>query len=272
MDIATDWLVTVRDYAHLNSIEMMADGNLLLSFRHLSQVMKVDRATGEVMWRLGGVRSDFIFPDDPYGGPCAQHTAVELANGDIQIWDNGSQVTSTDAEPMCPDPADPDGPRVERPFSRVDRVPAGRDREHRRPGAGDRDPDVQPSSPGSAQRLGGRHVTDNVFVGHRSGADPTAASRRSRSRRPRRRARRCGPGRHGLVLQLPVRSSTPRPTPSRRRSNVANPPRARCTTEGDGPGRRLPVHGPRRLQPRRAADRLGDADGAASTALPARTP
>lgn len=121
VDPAVDGLTTLADYAHLNSIDVTDDGNLLLSFRHLSQVMKVDRRTGAVLWRLGGVRSDFTFPDDPYGGPCAQHTARELANGDIQVWDNGSEVTSTTLEPLCPDPADPTGPRVERAFSRVTR-------------------------------------------------------------------------------------------------------------------------------------------------------
>jgi len=115
MDPDEDGLSGMGDYAHLNSVEVMADGNLLLSFRHTSQVMKVDRTTGEVIWRLGGVNSDFTFPDDPEGGPCAQHTATELANGDIQIWDNGS-IAAVGQGKLCPDPSEPDGPRIDRPF------------------------------------------------------------------------------------------------------------------------------------------------------------
>lgn len=108
------------DNAHLNSIDVMRDGNLLLSFRHLSQVMKVHRSTGEVIWRLGGVRSDFDFPDDPFHGPCAQHTARELDNGDIQIFDNGAALTTQTHTRMCPpDPGAGSTDRVERPSSRV---------------------------------------------------------------------------------------------------------------------------------------------------------
>ena len=176
VDPATDGLTGLPDYAHLNSVEIMRDGNLLLSFRHLSQVMKVNRTTGAVMWRLGGVRSDFTFPDDPAGGPCAQHTARELANGDIQIFDNGSRITGTTPTPMCPDPSDPDGPRITRPSSRVtvyhldgteaqlvEEIPTGKFSEFA----------------GSAQRLGAGTIDDNVFIGHsmetNAGADTTAS-------------------------------------------------------------------------------------------------
>ncbi len=182
VDPATDGLTGLPDYAHLNSVEIMQDGNLLLSFRHLSQVMKVNRTTREVMWRLGGVNSDFTFDDDPFGGPCAQHTARELANGDIQIFDNGSKVTATTPQPLCPDPSDPDGPRITRPSSRVavyrldetagtaelmDEIPTGKFSEFA----------------GSAQRLDAGNPQANVFIGHSMEADggdgtpsPTIAS------------------------------------------------------------------------------------------------
>lgn len=125
IDPEIDGLTPLADYAHLNSLDVMADGDLLMSFRHTSQVLKVARTAhdgfqpGDVVWRLGGVRSDFAFPDDPYAGPCAQHTAREVEDGHILIFDNGSQVTATTLEPMCADPADPTGERVERPQSRM---------------------------------------------------------------------------------------------------------------------------------------------------------
>lgn len=172
VDPALDTLTApFGDYAHLNSVDVMQDGNLLLSFRHTSQVMKVDRQTGAVLWRLGGPRSDFTFPDDELGGPCAQHTARELANGDIQIFDNGSKVTPTTLDPMCPDPADPTGDRVQRPSTRVtvyrldetamtaqlvDSVPTGSFSEFA----------------GSAQRLGGESATDNLLVGTSASTSP----------------------------------------------------------------------------------------------------
>lgn len=116
------------DYAHINSIDRMADGDYLASFRNTSQVLKIARVAhdghqpGEVIWRLGGVSSDFDFVNDPHGGPCAQHHAQELDNGHILLFDNGSEANPQflpNAADMCPDPTDPDGPRVARTFSRV---------------------------------------------------------------------------------------------------------------------------------------------------------
>jgi hypothetical protein len=37
---------------------------------------------------LGGIASDFSF-EDPWGGFCGQHTATELENGNILLFDNG---------------------------------------------------------------------------------------------------------------------------------------------------------------------------------------
>ena len=173
MDPAVDGLSGLPDYAHLNSIEVMADGNLLLSFRHTSQVMKIDRTTGDVIWRLGGVNSDFTFPDDPEGGPCAQHTATELANGDIQIWDNGS-VAGVGQNKLCPDPSDPDGPRIDRAFSRVT-VYHLDDPSGPTPEAHLVDsylPDEYSPFAGSVYRLGGRDLSDNLFIGTALGSRP----------------------------------------------------------------------------------------------------
>jgi arylsulfotransferase ASST len=47
------------DYFHVNSVDVDADGNLLLSARNTWAVYKVHRKTGKVLWRLGGKRSDF---------------------------------------------------------------------------------------------------------------------------------------------------------------------------------------------------------------------
>ncbi len=49
----------VHDPYHLNSIDLDADGNLVLSARHSNAVYKLDRQTADVIWRLGGKRSDF---------------------------------------------------------------------------------------------------------------------------------------------------------------------------------------------------------------------
>jgi Arylsulfotransferase (ASST) len=47
------------DYFHANSIDVDGQGNLLISARNTWAVYKVRRKTGEVIWRLGGKKSDF---------------------------------------------------------------------------------------------------------------------------------------------------------------------------------------------------------------------
>ena len=113
------------DYAHINSIEVMADGDILASFRHFSSVYKIawsDRdgvARGDVVWRLGGRSSDFSFPNDVTGtGPCAQHSATQLDNGHILLFDNGSAPLLDDPS-HCVDQANPGGPTVKRQQTRV---------------------------------------------------------------------------------------------------------------------------------------------------------
>jgi hypothetical protein len=76
------------DYAHANSIEVDTDGNLLVSLRSMSAVVKINRQTGAVMWTLGGRSNDFRIID-PLGGFCGQHDARRLANGHLLMFDNG---------------------------------------------------------------------------------------------------------------------------------------------------------------------------------------
>ena len=74
------------DYFHINSIEVDLDGNLLVSSRTTCTIYKIDRRSGEVIWRLGGKRSDF---DMGWGTRTAfQHDARRQADGTLTIFDN----------------------------------------------------------------------------------------------------------------------------------------------------------------------------------------
>ncbi|KAJ9617192.1 hypothetical protein H2200_000913 [Cladophialophora chaetospira] len=53
---------TPWDYFHINSVDMNADGDYLVSARHTCTVYKVSGQNGSVLWRLGGIASDFSFP------------------------------------------------------------------------------------------------------------------------------------------------------------------------------------------------------------------
>ena len=78
------------DYFHINSIDVDHDDHLLVSARETSAVYKVDRKSGEVIWRLGGKKSDFQMGE---GTRFAfQHDARRLPDGTISIFDNGSLV------------------------------------------------------------------------------------------------------------------------------------------------------------------------------------
>src|SRR5918995_326964 len=78
------------DYFHINSIDVDHDDNLLVSARKTSTVYKIDRNSGEIIWRLGGKKSDFEM--GPGTRFAFQHDARRLPDGTISIFDNGSLV------------------------------------------------------------------------------------------------------------------------------------------------------------------------------------
>jgi hypothetical protein len=73
-------------YIHCNAVERDTDGHILLSSRHLDEVTKINRQTGEIIWRLGGKQNQFTFTNDP--GFFYQHDARRLPNGRLSIYDN----------------------------------------------------------------------------------------------------------------------------------------------------------------------------------------
>ena len=81
------------DYFHLNSIGVDADDNLLVSARHTSTIYKLDRKTGNIIWRLGGMNSDFQM------GPGAtfnfQHDVRHHTDGTYTLFDNGATGTGS---------------------------------------------------------------------------------------------------------------------------------------------------------------------------------
>jgi hypothetical protein len=88
-DSYIDLTVSSVDYVHGNALEIDYDGNLLLSSRHLSEITKINRQTGAIMWRLGGKNNQFTFVNDPTGFSF-QHAIRRLENGDIVLFDNGN--------------------------------------------------------------------------------------------------------------------------------------------------------------------------------------
>jgi Arylsulfotransferase (ASST) len=81
------------DFDHPNSIDLDEQGNYVVSFRRLSQIVKLDATTAEIRWRLGGRRSDFTILGDPLGGFTFQHSARLLPNDHLLLYDNGGGHT-----------------------------------------------------------------------------------------------------------------------------------------------------------------------------------
>jgi len=76
------------DYFHINSIDVDHDDNLLVCARNTWTVYKVERDSGEVLWRLGGKKSDFEMGSGTQSA--FQHDARRQRDGTITIFDNGS--------------------------------------------------------------------------------------------------------------------------------------------------------------------------------------
>jgi len=77
------------DYVHSNSIDVDTDGNLLLSSRHTDEITKIDRSTGDIIWRWGGKNNQFKFVNDPIGFS-HQHSVRRSPTGTLILFDDGN--------------------------------------------------------------------------------------------------------------------------------------------------------------------------------------
>ena len=73
-------------YCHLNSIQQLPDGNLLISARHTWGVYLVDKKTGNIIWTLGGKYSNFKLGQG--AGFSWQHDA-RLHGNVLTLFDDG---------------------------------------------------------------------------------------------------------------------------------------------------------------------------------------
>lgn len=76
------------DYFHFNSINIdPIDQNFIISARHTNQIYKIDRSTGDIIWKFGGKDDDFnLTGNNIISHP---HHATILDNGNLLLFDNG---------------------------------------------------------------------------------------------------------------------------------------------------------------------------------------
>ncbi|MDH4238081.1 MAG: aryl-sulfate sulfotransferase [Phycisphaerae bacterium] len=80
-------------FPHINAIDVDDDGHLLISNRHISEITKINRDSGQMIWRLCGSdpgRSDFTFVNDSLNGFSHQHDISAFGNGRYMLFDNGN--------------------------------------------------------------------------------------------------------------------------------------------------------------------------------------
>jgi len=77
-------------WMHGNSIHVDVDSNIIISNRRSSEVIKIDRNNGEVIWYFGGPNNEFSITNDPYNGFSRQHDVRRIENGNILLFDNGN--------------------------------------------------------------------------------------------------------------------------------------------------------------------------------------
>ena len=81
---------TATDFDHPNAISFDNTGNYIISWRNLNQIMAIDPQTGDILWRLGGANGEYEFVNDPEGGFTKQHSPKILPNGNLLVYDNGT--------------------------------------------------------------------------------------------------------------------------------------------------------------------------------------
>ena len=79
----------VQDWTHSNSLFVGRRGNVILSVRHLDRIVSISPDFQSIEWRLGGPGGDFTFPS-PSDRFYHQHSAVELPDDNILLFDNGN--------------------------------------------------------------------------------------------------------------------------------------------------------------------------------------
>lgn len=84
---------TLVNITHGNAVAFDTDGNVLISWRSLNEVTKIDVTTGDVIWRLGGNANQFTVIDDTRAFE-RPHGLRVVGPGLIQLLDNGTVAPS----------------------------------------------------------------------------------------------------------------------------------------------------------------------------------
>ncbi|MEO7684654.1 MAG: arylsulfotransferase family protein [Gemmatimonadaceae bacterium] len=86
------------NWTHGNAIDVDVDRNVIVSFRSLEEITKINVVTGDVIWRMGGRANQFTFLDSPVRPFSRQHGMRVSAPGTLLILDNVGNPFESRAE------------------------------------------------------------------------------------------------------------------------------------------------------------------------------
>lgn len=78
----------IINWSHINSIRFANDGNILYSYRHIG-VGKINRKTGDIMWKLGGKDTLNSISIADTSGYYLQHDFSQRTDGLYSVFSNG---------------------------------------------------------------------------------------------------------------------------------------------------------------------------------------
>ncbi len=82
------------DYIHFNSIDIdPSDDNLVVSFRHFDTIAKIDRKSGDILWKLSGKQDEFGLTEEQKTS--GQHYARFTDDGFLTVFDNGNAAKAS---------------------------------------------------------------------------------------------------------------------------------------------------------------------------------
>lgn len=83
------------DYIHLNSVAVdPADNNLVLSLSNADTIIKIDRTSGKILWKLGGLADEFGLSDEQKFSH--QNDVRITSDGAITMFNNGVPKVTVD--------------------------------------------------------------------------------------------------------------------------------------------------------------------------------
>lgn len=76
------------NWTHGNSLDLTPEGDVVISFRSLSEITRISTATGNVVWRMGGLANQFAFPGTSVPPFSSQHSLRRTGSGLLLLLDN----------------------------------------------------------------------------------------------------------------------------------------------------------------------------------------